>query len=103
MLRNVPFYSGNTILGDGSVIMILDPNGVAGAAGQTRVGASDDSGVKDSDSAAGQDKMSFLLFRAGSDEIKAVPLALVARLEQIDLSLTERVHGRHVVQYRDRK
>ncbi len=25
LLRDIPFYAGNTILGDGSVIMILDP------------------------------------------------------------------------------
>ena len=29
-LRGVAAYSGATILGDGSVIMILDPNGLAG-------------------------------------------------------------------------
>ncbi|MBL4784143.1 MAG: chemotaxis protein CheA, partial [Cohaesibacteraceae bacterium] len=29
MLRHLSMFSGNTILGDGSVIMILDPNGVA--------------------------------------------------------------------------
>ncbi len=34
ILRDIPFYSGNTILGDGSVIMILDPNGIAGGVGK---------------------------------------------------------------------
>ena len=28
-LRHIPMFSGNTILGDGSVILIIDPNGVA--------------------------------------------------------------------------
>src|SRR5712692_4082753 len=28
-LRHIPMFCGNTILGDGSVIMIIDPNGVA--------------------------------------------------------------------------
>ena len=41
MLRHINMFSGNTILGDGSVIMILDPNGLAratgiGAGGETR-------------------------------------------------------------------
>ncbi|MHC5879590.1 chemotaxis protein CheW, partial [Streptococcus pyogenes] len=31
MLRNLNMFSGNTILGDGSVIMIIDPNGIASA------------------------------------------------------------------------
>src|SRR5262249_36762856 len=28
-LRHIPMFCGNTILGDGSVIMIVDPNGIA--------------------------------------------------------------------------
>ncbi|MBR7551784.1 chemotaxis protein CheW, partial [Mycobacterium tuberculosis] len=31
MLRHINMFSGNTILGDGSVIMIVDPNGIATA------------------------------------------------------------------------
>ena len=34
-LRDIAMFSGNTILGDGSVIMIIDPNGVAQALGST--------------------------------------------------------------------
>ncbi len=32
-LRHIAMFSGNTILGDGSVIMIVDPNGIAQAIG----------------------------------------------------------------------
>ena len=32
-LRHIGMFSGNTILGDGSVIMIVDPNGVSQAIG----------------------------------------------------------------------
>ena len=32
-LRHIAMFSGNTILGDGSVIMIIDPNGIAQAIG----------------------------------------------------------------------
>ena len=35
-LRHIPAFSGNTILGDGAVIMILDPNGIAAAFGSVR-------------------------------------------------------------------
>ena len=45
-LRHIAMFSGNTILGDGSVIMIIDPNGIAQAVGtaatrqdETRSGA----------------------------------------------------------------
>ena len=39
-LRHITMFSGNTILGDGSVIMILDPNGIARATGSAGVSAS---------------------------------------------------------------
>ena len=32
-LRHIDMFSGNTILGDGAVIMIVDPNGIAQALG----------------------------------------------------------------------
>src|SRR5256885_10997826 len=32
-LRHIAMFSGNTILGDGSVILIIDPNGVVQAIG----------------------------------------------------------------------
>ena len=34
-LRHIAMFSGNTILGDGSVIMIIDPNGIARGVGTT--------------------------------------------------------------------
>ena len=41
-----------------------------------------------------------LIFRAGGGEPKAVPLSLVARLEEVDVETIERVNGQMVVQYR---
>ena len=38
LLRNISIFAGNTILGDGSVIMILDPNGIATTTGEIQVG-----------------------------------------------------------------
>ena len=38
-LRHIPMFSGNTILGDGSVIMIIDPNGIAHTIGSAALGA----------------------------------------------------------------
>ncbi len=35
ILRDIPIFSGSTILGDGSVIMILDPNGIVGGVAET--------------------------------------------------------------------
>lgn len=98
-LRHIGMFSGNTILGDGSVIMIVDPNGIAEGVGST-AGAHDSTETETrEDTAAGQ-AISMLVFRAGSQEFKAVPLSLVTRLEEIDCKLIELSNGRHLVQYR---
>ena len=99
ILRNITFYSGNTILGDGSVIMILDPNGIAEAAGEMETDHRTEADVQAV--AIDEDTTSLLVFRAGGPELKAVPLALVARLEEIDMAETETSHGQVMVQYRN--
>jgi len=99
-LRHIAMFSGNTILGDGSVIMIIDPNGVAQALGSTVTAqmAHVETGAKPA--ASSEESTSLLLFRAGSAQQKAVPLSLVTRLEEIDARKIEMSNGRHMVQYR---
>ena len=101
ILRDITMFSGNTILGDGSVIMILDPNGIAAGTGEITVS---ESGKVAAEAAAkagkSGDLTSLLLFRAGAGAPKAVPLALIARLEEIDLAQVEYSHDKPVVQYR---
>jgi two-component system, chemotaxis family, sensor kinase CheA len=102
-LRHIATFSGTTILGDGSVIMILDPNGVAQALGRgAQVAAQADARErKQSEEVVREDTVSLLVFRAGSQQPKAVPLSLVTRLEEIDCRRIEVSDGRHLVQYRD--
>jgi len=100
VLRDIPVYSGNTILGDGSVIMILDPNGIAASTGDVGAAPEADQGVEETVGGSGEERVSMLIFRAGGDELKAVPLALVARLEEIDMAEVEVSHDEHMVQYR---
>lgn len=102
MLKDVSMFSGNTIMGDGSVIMIVDPNGVAQAIGQ----ATPESNAIEAGAAAvaktDPNMMSLLIFEAGSNDPKAVPLSLVTRLEEFAVSDIERAGDRHMVQYRGR-
>ena len=101
-LRHIDMFSGNTILGDGAVIMIIDPNGIAKALG-TSVAASHE--IADENAAmrasVAEQLTSLLVFRAGSSQPKAVPLALVTRLEEIATDKIELSNGRYMVQYRD--
>lgn len=101
ILRHINMFSGNTILGDGSVIMILDPNGIATATGEVTMGTATSQEAAASHAAMRtDDQTSLLIFRAGTPELKAVPLALVARLEEIELDKVEYSFGKPVVQYR---
>jgi two-component system chemotaxis sensor kinase CheA len=101
-LRNIKVLGGNTILGDGSVIMILDPNGIADTIGASREERIiDDIGAKEVvDEDESLKPVSLLVFRSGTSAMKAVPLSLVTRLEEIDARKIERSSGRPMVQYR---
>jgi two-component system chemotaxis sensor kinase CheA len=101
VLRHVTIFSGNTILGDGSVIMILDPNGVARGAGLSATRATRTETARDAGAQTSADGMALLLFRAnGEPAPRAVPLGLVARLENIDRAKIERSASGSVTQYR---
>src|SRR5206468_827119 len=68
-LRHVDMFSGNTILGDGAVIMIIDPNGIAkalGASGSASRDLADDNAA--GHAITGEQLTSLLVFRAGSQE-----------------------------------
>lgn len=101
-LRHIAMFCGNTILGDGSVIMIIDPNGIAQALGRTAASQLHGAAAEETAVAAvaSEQSTSLLVFRAGSAQPKAVPLALVTRLEEIDARKIELSNGRHMVQYR---
>ncbi len=99
ILRSIPYYSGATILGDGAVIMILDPKGIA-----TRIGSFETE--QPDDIFVGQDQRSehiqLLLVRSGHQSPKATPLQLVSRIEEVPLSSIEYANGKPVLQYRGR-
>jgi two-component system, chemotaxis family, sensor kinase CheA len=101
-LSHIAAFSGTTILGDGSVIMIVDPKGIAQALGRVVQSAADDRADEDDRAQTwADDTVSLLVFRAGSRQPKAVPLSLVTRLEEIDCRKIEISDGRHLVQYRN--
>lgn len=98
LLEQLEVYSGNTILGDGSVIMILDPNGVSRALGDPELGGREEVDTKPLTTA---DRIAnFLVFHTGEGAPKSVPLDLVSRLEEIKISDVEESSGSHVIQYR---
>ncbi|MFT8245872.1 chemotaxis protein CheW [Roseomonas sp. BN140053] len=100
ILRHVTMFGGNTILGDGSVIMILDPNGIARATGIGAERADTAAAEAGRDGMRSDSRSALLLFAAGDSTPKAVPLGLVARLEDLPAESIEMAGGRPTVQYR---
>lgn len=99
LLKNIGLYQGTTILGDGRVVMILDVGGIFNQCG----GSSAHSQTMSDEGSSGtnQDTISMLLFSVGENETMAVPLSLVARLEEFSAENIELNGGRRVVQYRE--
>ena len=105
LIKHLPAYAGCTITGDGRVIMILDTTGIASMAGvsssETREEAERAAAAARARATAQADAQeSVLLFDAGFPALQAVPLSLVARLEEFPMSAMEEADGHFMVQYR---
>ncbi len=102
-LKGISAFAGATIMGDGRVALILDVLGIAqksAVVSEARVRGQAE--VVDTLRAAGDEKQMLLLFRLGEDRRMAIPLSMVARLEEFPRSAVERAGAHQVVQYRDR-
>ncbi len=100
ILRDIDIFSGNTILGDGSVIMILDPTGIAKSSGEIDAAESRDKAEEETHVSERGRKTALLLFAAGDETPKAVPLELVSRLEEVNTGDIEYANDSYVLQYR---
>jgi len=101
-LKGLSVYAGATIMGDGRVALILDVLGIGQSAGVVTESRDQGRAVAQSKAHAGIEKQRLLLFEAGSFRRLAVPLSLVARLEEFSNGSIERAGGAQVVQYRNR-
>jgi len=98
--RHLDIYGGCSILGDGGVVPILDCNGLAHFMSITD--AADAVGIRDHDEAPKQmqEGQYVLLFSEGTNQY-AIPMALIERLEEINISMIEQSGSREVLQYRE--
>jgi two-component system chemotaxis sensor kinase CheA len=101
-LKGLSVYAGATIMGDGRVALILDVLGIGQRSGVMAESREQSCTSVEQKSQSGIECQRLLLFRAGSFERLAVPLSLVARLEEFPQSAIERAGGGQVVQYRNR-
>jgi two-component system chemotaxis sensor kinase CheA len=100
-LKPLAVFAGATILGDGRVVLILDPLGIAQRANLALDGREENSEPVSRVLEAQEELTSLLLMRGADDARLAVPLARVDRLETVDRSRLEETGGTDVLQYGD--
>ena len=100
-LQDVPIYSGNTIMGDGSVVLILDPVGLFETFGVAPRMDNEKEALPEVE-ARPSEIVQLLLFRAGEKNIKAVHLSVISRIDKVatsDVRMNE--DGTLAVRYND--
>jgi len=101
-LKGLSVYAGATIMGDGRVALILDVLGIGQSSGVLSESHHEAARAATEHKTQEGIEQRLLLLRAGSFERLAVPLSLVARLEEFPQSAIEHAGGGEVVQYRNR-
>jgi two-component system chemotaxis sensor kinase CheA len=99
-LKSITCFAGATIMGDGKVALILDVMGLAQHANV--IAEVRDRAVTGKAKAAEKvdERQTLLLFNAGQNARMAIPLSMVARLEEFPRSQVEHSGNQEVVQYR---
>jgi two-component system chemotaxis sensor kinase CheA len=101
-LKGLREYAGATILGDGTVALILD---IAGLATKAELGVVSGTGrAIEQHELAEQERLAdthaLLLFHNGPGQLCAVPLDTVLRIERIQPEQVETIGGRRTMQHR---
>jgi two-component system chemotaxis sensor kinase CheA len=88
--RSVPYYSGATILGQGEIAMILDPNSMAqGRISPSQLTLNASKSVDTSHTESGSERV--LIFEESDGELLAIHLKKVMRVESVSASDIERI------------
>lgn len=101
IVKGIGAFAGVTIMGDGSVALILDVRGIARSA--NILGEARNAMKAESDAPVGAknaDTQTLLLVRLTSGGHAAMPLAMVERLEEFPTKALEEIGAQQAVQYR---
>ena len=102
-LKGISAYSGATIMGDGRVALILDILGLAQRAqviGEARDATGKEKQKANRKEEAATGHQTLLLVQCGDQGRMAIPLTLVARLEEFPVTAIELAGAQEVMQYR---
>jgi two-component system chemotaxis sensor kinase CheA len=100
--KSIKAYAGATIMGDGKPVLILDVPGLAQSAAILTSGRDEARIGREADSAGrkGVDSQKFVLFTGPGGSRMALPLHMLARLEELPPGNVERSGNQWVAQYR---
>jgi len=94
-LKSLGIYAGATIMGNGKVALILDVEGIARHADPmlelTAKAEGEETGLNH------REMQQVLLFKSGPKEQFAVPVALIRRIEKVDMHEVERIGDREYI------
>ncbi|WP_026191523.1 hybrid sensor histidine kinase/response regulator [Methylosinus sp. LW4] len=100
-LARLGVFSGQTILGDGSVVLILDPAALLDHAGLQRLAERPAEATTPEVFVPRAEKTRIILVKAGPGPLKALPLSLVLRIEDVPRERLIASDGAFVMAYRD--
>ncbi len=94
-------YSGTTIMGDGTVALILDISGIANKSKLNFTGFKEKSKslVLDEESKVDRDLQNLLLFENAEEEYFALNLDLIKRIERVELDEVEKVGDKEYMEH----
>ncbi|WP_263365343.1 chemotaxis protein CheA [Edaphobacter bradus] len=99
VLREIGLFSGATVLGNGTLALILDIGAVAARAGVKPM-EEEETEAENVEVQAEEEEASFLVFEDRARERTALPLDAVERIESVPLEQIEYARGRTLLQYR---
>jgi len=105
-IKQLPYYDGATIMGDGGISLILNTAGLYSSVqlSSDDIKKAEQQGNEQTDeineAEIREHRQTIVLFRVGNNEFYGVPLAFVVRLEEFSAAQIEYSGGREVMQYR---
>jgi two-component system chemotaxis sensor kinase CheA len=100
-LKGLSEFAGATIMGDGTIALILDVMGLAVAAGLAgEMREQNHMAAAKSDGQGGRTVETLLVVDLGDTRRFALPTSMISRLEKLSKSSIEYADGREVIQYR---
>jgi two-component system, chemotaxis family, sensor kinase CheA len=100
VLREIGLFSGATVLGNGTLALILDIGATAARAGVKPMEGVEDVVELVEAKAEDAEEASFMVFEERVKERTALPLDVVERIESVPLTQIEYAGGRALLQYR---